>query len=94
MTFQIEVEIMKMTKQVGSNDCKLYAIAVATALAYEIDPTFLIFAQDEMRSQQKFTPLPTKRKCRIENPVLTNFIMYKCPICKKLYDGTGMVQYV
>ena len=38
-TFQIEVQIMRMSKQVGSSDCGLYAIAVATALAFGIDPT-------------------------------------------------------
>ena len=43
--------IMKMTKQMGSNDCGLYAIAVATSLAHQVDPTTVIFEENEMRSQ-------------------------------------------
>ena len=40
-THLIEVDIMKTTKQVGSNDCGLFAIAIATALAYKTDPYLL-----------------------------------------------------
>ena len=29
---EIKVDVMKLTKQIGSNDCGLYAIAIATAL--------------------------------------------------------------
>ena len=45
MTFQMKVEIMNMSKQVGSDDCELYAIAFATALSYEMDPTLLILSR-------------------------------------------------
>ena len=48
--FQIEVDIMKMTKQMGSNDCGLYAIAVATSLAHQVDLTTVLFEENEMRS--------------------------------------------
>ena len=40
-----------MTKQMGSNDCGLYAIAVATSLAHQVDHTTVIFEENEMRSQ-------------------------------------------
>ena len=39
-----------MTKQMGSNDCGLYAIAVATSLAHQVDLTTVIFEENEMRS--------------------------------------------
>ena len=97
-TPQLEVEIMKMTKQVGSNDCGLFAIAVATALAYNMDPTTLIFAQDKMRPQladcfikHKITEFPIKRKSRTSNPVLRTSTIYTCPICKMPEGGLVMV---
>ena len=36
-----------MTKQMVSNDCGLY---VATSLAHQVDPTTVIFEENEMRS--------------------------------------------
>ena len=75
--FQIEVDIMKMTKQVGSNDCGLYTIAVATSLAHQVDPTTVIFEENEMRShlaecfmKQKLTSFPTKKRTRPASSVL------------------------
>ena len=39
-----------MQKQVGGNDCGLFAIAIATAIAFGADPTKLHFDQAAMRS--------------------------------------------
>ena len=47
---EIKVDVMKLTKKIESNDCGLYAIAIATALAYEVDPSTLLFEQNEMRT--------------------------------------------
>ena len=33
------VKMMQAKKQVGGEDCGLFAIATATAIAYEADPT-------------------------------------------------------
>ena len=79
---------MKMTKQVGSNDCGLYAIAVATSLAHQVDPTTVIFEQNEMRShlaecfmKQKLTLFPTKKRTRPSSSVLRRVTIFICPIC-------------
>ena len=79
---------MKITKQVGSNDCGLYAIAVATLLAHDVDPTTVIFEQNEMRShlaecfmRQRMKLFPTKKKTRVTNSVLKKVIIFVCPIC-------------
>ena len=65
-----------MSKQVGSSDCRLYAVAVATALAFGIDPTASIFNQDDMSShlkkcfeKQKMDPFPVKKKSRVNNTI-------------------------
>ena len=67
---------MRMSKQVGSSDCGLYAVAVATALAFGIDPTASIFNQDDMSShlkecfeKQKMDPFPVKKKSRVNNTI-------------------------
>ena len=38
-----------MNKQRGAADCALYAMAVATCLAFQNDPTTLVFDQEELR---------------------------------------------
>jgi len=43
------VKIMNMSKQSGSVDCALYAMATLTHLAHGKDPTTVVFDQDEMR---------------------------------------------
>ena len=41
--FKITVNIMSIGKQTGSTDCGLYAVAIATSIAYNIDPGTIIF---------------------------------------------------
>ncbi len=60
---------MKIPQQVGSADCGLFAIAVATALASVSDPTQIIFHQSEMRQhladcleKNNIVPFPVKTK--------------------------------
>ena len=74
---------MKMIKQVGSTECGLYAIGVATALAFGIDPTTISFNQDDMRShllecftKQRMTPFPVKKKIRVTNNILQTVTVY------------------
>ena len=96
---EIEVEVMKLTRQMGSNDCGLYAIAVAVALAYELDPTTFIFEQNELRSHlancfvnQHLTQFLTKRTRKATNSVLSNITIYVCPVCKMTENGIDMVE--
>ena len=87
---QIVVELMKSTKQVGCNDCGLFAVAIATSLANGMNPSTVVFAQDEMRShladcfvKLKITPFPVRRTIRIKSPVLKTATIYICPTCDK-----------
>ena len=41
--------MMKMQKQKGNSDCGVFATAVATSLAYGIDPADCVFQQDLIR---------------------------------------------
>ena len=85
---------MKLTKQIGSNDCGL-----ATALAYEVDPATLLFEQNEMRThlancfmRQHLTQFPTKKTLRTTNSILSTVTVYVCPACKLTGNGIDMVQ--
>jgi hypothetical protein len=44
------VKVMQTQKQVGGNDCGLFAIAIATAIAFGADPTKLLFDQAALQS--------------------------------------------
>ena len=56
---------MEMQKQKGNSDCGVYAIAVATALCYQEDPTVIHWNTESMRrhllkclEQSKMEPFP------------------------------------
>ena len=42
--------MIECRKQVRGKDCGLFAIANATAIAHDVDPTSIEFDQDAMRS--------------------------------------------
>ena len=96
---EIKVDVMAMATQKGSSDCGLYAIAVSTALANDIDPVTLVYHQDDMRAHfgyclekkkmEVFTVLKTRR---ITNHIVYTVMIYLCPICQKCDNGTRMVQ--
>ena len=67
--FKIKVNIMPTPRQTGSNDCGLYAIAISTALAHNINPSILIFQQNEMcqhlllcLENKKLEPFPVAKR--------------------------------
>ena len=43
----ITVQVMNVSKQIGTQDCALFAIAYLVALAFNEDPTAVVFDQDE-----------------------------------------------
>ena len=93
---EIKVDVMKLTKQIGSNDCGL-----ATALAYEVDPSTLLFKQNEMRThlancfmRQHLTQFPTKKTRRTTNSILSTVTVYVCPACRLTENGIDMVECV
>lgn len=96
---KLTVNCIPISKQTGSSDCGLYAIAVATSLAHGIDPQTQDFRQNEMRqhliqciSNKKMTVFPI---IRTKHNIVTSFyqtVIYCCPLCKKEDGGSKMVQ--
>ncbi len=94
--FKLHVSIMATAKQSGSTDCGLYAIAILTALAYSMDPSNLIFHQEDMRTHlvnclktKRMIPFPTMKTRRLKNIVIKNVTIYVCPTCKKLENDNS-----
>ena len=43
------MRVANVTKQSGSSDCGLYAIAYITHLAFGLDPSLFVFRQESLR---------------------------------------------
>ena len=97
--YQIDVKIMVTTTQSGSSECGLYALAICTALAFGHDPTQVIFNQEDMRShlvecfqRKNMEPFPVLKRKRVKMKVAKTISIFICPVCKKLDNGTTMVE--
>lgn len=92
--------IVSVGKQKGSTECGLYAIAIATSLAHNIDPVTIIYRQEEMRAHYaqcqengKMEPFPVAKIRRSpKDPITEKIQIYSCPACYKGDDGSSMVQ--
>ena len=69
LTQSFTVKVMNVVRQVGSQDCGLYAISFITSLAHEEDPTIIKYEQQEMRDhllkcfdKKELFPFPSKRR--------------------------------
>uniref|UniRef100_A0A1X7VA30 Ubiquitin-like protease family profile domain-containing protein n=1 Tax=Amphimedon queenslandica TaxID=400682 RepID=A0A1X7VA30_AMPQE len=63
------VEVMNEGRQVGFQDCGLYAISFVTSLAYGEDPTIIKYEDQEMRNHllecfeiKELSPFPSKKR--------------------------------
>jgi len=72
----IDIKLMNISKQCGSVDCGLYAIATVTCLALATDPTTIVFRQNEMRSHlitiletQKILMFPIQKRRKPINSI-------------------------
>ena len=90
---------MEIPQQVGSADCGVFAIAIATALASGSDPTEIIFHQSEMRQhlaecfeRKMMSAFPVQRKKRVHNKVLERVTIFLCPVCQRPDDGNKMIE--
>lgn len=89
---QIEVnDSHSIPKQSGSTECGLYSIAIATALAYGLDPVLLVFKEDEMRlhllqclENRKMEPFPISKTRHFKTTASKLVLIYTCPECKKV----------
>ena len=66
VTDEMKIDINKMQRQIGSQDCGLFAITVSTALLHGLDVPQITFCQKEMRRHliscfiaKSLTPFPT-----------------------------------
>ena len=67
---------MNVGKQIGIQDCALFAIAYLTSLAFNEDPTEIIYDQEEMRqhlidcfNKKVIVTFPVKNQRRVKNKV-------------------------
>ena len=96
----INIDVMKIPQQLGTADCGLFAIAIATVLASGLDPTEIVFHQGDMRQhladcfdKKKMTTFPVKsRKPRVCNKILKRITIFLCPVCGKPDDGNKMIE--
>jgi hypothetical protein len=93
------VSMMNVHKQVGTQDCALFAIAYMTSIAYSQDPTTVTYDQDEMRShilncfeKKNLLPFPSKERRRklSSNVLKTETFKIYC-YCRLPDDGSKMV---
>ena len=93
------VKLMNTTKQSGAADCGLYAVAVASCLALEEDPTTIVFNQQELRShfshvleKGEVKLFPVKQRRRPESKVCgTETVSVYC-YCRMPDHGKLMVE--
>lgn len=72
LTPSFTVKVMNVGRQVGFQDCGLYAISFVTSLAYEEDPTIIKYEQEEMRDhllecfdKKELLPFPSKKRRKV-----------------------------
>lgn len=90
----VTVHIMNVSKQAGTQDCGLFAIAFMTSLAYGNNPTTEVYRQDEMRAhlstcfkKNVMQCFPTSKKRRISGSIvkMTKIAVY-CTCRLPYYD--------
>ena len=91
------VKIASVTKQSGSTDCGLFAIAYITSIAFDLDPAQYVFNQTAMRphlqkcfEEKKITPFPVLRERRSSLTARTMCIKVYC-YCRCIDTGEKMV---
>jgi hypothetical protein len=96
---KVNVNCVTLPKQTGTTDCGLYAIAIATSIAHNIDPNTQVFQQNEMRhhlinciENKRMEVFPVKRTRHLLNNIPVSVTIYFCPVCGIGDDGRNMVQ--
>lgn len=90
---QLCVNFANVTRQIGSGDCGLYAIAYATALVSGLDPTQVHFDQKNMRGHlinclknRHFTQFPSKPRTLSGTTILSNQVIPLSCLCRMPRD--------
>ena len=79
---------MNVAQQTGASDCGLYALAILTCLANNMDPTTVVFDNEELRPHlakiletRKIAPFPVSKHRKPANSVgkVQSCLVY-CPV--------------
>ena len=91
------VKIASVSKQSGSADCGLYAIAYITSIVFGLNPTLCVFEQSAMRphllncfQEKEMSPFPMLRGRRSSLTATTICIKVYC-YCRCIDTGEKMV---
>jgi len=89
------VKLCSVSKQSGSSDCGLYAVAYITHIAFGDDPSLVIFNPREhllkCLEEQKMQPFPILKKLRTSgSPSCVIEVQVYC-YCRCPDDGSKMV---
>ena len=92
------IKMASVSKQSGSSDCGLFAIAYITHIAHELDPSLCVFNQGQMRKhliqcfeKEELKPFPILKERRSSGVTkVTNCKVY-C-YCRCPYNGEKMVK--
>ena len=104
---KITFKSMEMQKQKGNSACGVYAIAVATAVCYQEDPTVIRWNTESMRrhllkclEQSKMEPFPripdeTSKKGKIKKLWLVQYIVFVVVDIRemKLWSNAALAAY-
>ena len=92
------VKLSSVSKQSGSSDCGLYAVAYITHIAFGDDPSLVIFNQSKMREhllkcleEQQMQPFPIMKKLRTSGSPSRVIEVQVCCYCRCPDDGSKMV---
>ena len=96
---EISVHLCKVHKQVGTNDCGLFAVAYATAVCHGLDPTTLQFDQQKMREHMFScienncaSPFPISKEQPRRRAILKTINFEVHCVCHLPYDGAKMIK--
>lgn len=97
-TSSFNIEVMNISKQSGAVDCGLHAIAVLTSLAFDQDPTTVVYYQKAMRPHlntcfdaNRIVPFPVLKHRRPANKVAKIEVCILHCYCRLPDDGYEMV---
>lgn len=95
---EITIEFMPVQKQIGSNDCGVFALAYAVSLCHAKDPVLLHYDQTKIRKHlvqcfetENIIEFPSTTCSRAHNQPINKVYPIYC-ICRQIDDGTKMIQ--
>jgi len=95
---QLTVNVMNISKQSGSTDCGLYAVAIMSSLALDKDPCGIVFKKEDLRAhlqiileEEHIREFPSTQRCKVKSRILRTEAFDVHCICRMPDDGSKMV---